>query len=504
MAAGGTKRFSSGLGTDAAALAACGAAAFIAHAFFASDAVTAAVMAIAPAAAVIFTGKSTHGLITAVPSAAVCAILWSEQRSPAVCFLLLLASYLALAAGVGYAVKKLTERLREADMQYRQAALINEINQSLLTSTSPEDVELLTLEALCELTGKPGVIYGKTSAGVESRCILPRWLLVYPTEIAAATAAFETGERCGLGTDTFGSSAFMFMPITAQDGVLAVAAMRFGFDRFPDEDTLRGMELILRQAALMITRQRLIDAQHNTRMEAEKEKVRNDFLRAISHDLRTPLAGIISACSTLNDNRAALSRDSQRELVQDIYNEADWLARMVENLLSVTRVSEGVNMLDFTLEPVDEIIWDAAKRITARYPEARLNVSTPEDVLMVEMDALLIVQVLMNLIENAVKYSHSDEPVSVSAWRENGMAYFNVTDRGHGLSDDALASLFTARASRDGGVDHGLGIGLSICRSIILAHNGTITGENTKEGGASFSFALPLTEAQDGDNGIDS
>ena len=488
-------RILSNLGADATVFAGCGIVAVLVTLAVGSPVLVPVLMAGGPMGAVVLTKSTAHGVLTAVFAAWVSA--WSlanEHRPPSVVFLVLLLAYTAMVLLVGNHLRHLGDDLYEMRKKYRQEKLINDINQRILASRANDSLELLTLESLCELTGKPGVIYRQTAEGIESACLIPRWQIVYPTELSAAEKAFATGQRCGIGTEHFASSPYLYIPVIAQNKILAVAAIRFGVNNHPDEEMGTAIDLIIRQCALAMTRQDLIDQQHKIVMQSEKEKIRNDFLRAISHDLRTPLAGIISACSTMEESRDQLSAQAQGELVQDIHTEAEWLLRMVENLLSVTRVTGGADMLKKSLEPVDEIIWGAAERIRLRYPESTVVVNTPEEVLLAQMDGTLIVQVLTNLMENAIKYSDSSDPVEVSVRPENGFAVFEVRDHGKGLDRDALANLFTATTIRSHAGGNGLGIGLSICRTIVEAHGGVIAGRNREGGGASFSFTLPMEE----------
>lgn len=488
-------RFLSNLGADATVFAGCGVLALLLSLLLGSAFLVPVIMGAAAVLSVVLTRSVAHGCLNAAASAGVAT--WAVRLSvhrPSLLFVCMLALYVGLVFLVGSHLRTLGDALDEMRKKYRQEKLINDINQRILTSRANDSLELLTLESLCELTGKPGVVYRQTGDGIQSVCLIPRWQIVYPTELRAAEKAFATGERCGIGTQHFASSSYLYLPIISQNKILAVAAIRFGVDNSPNEDMLTAIDLIIRQCALAMTRQDLIDEQHKIVMQSEKEKIRNDFLRAISHDLRTPLAGIISACSTLEENREQLSTTAQGELVQDIHTEAEWLLRMVENLLSVTRVTGGADMLKKSLEPVDEIIWSAAERIRLRYPESVVQVNTPEEVLLVEVDGTLIAQVLTNLMENAIKYSETTDPVEVSVWSEDGFAVFEVRDHGKGLDQDAMDNLFTATTIRNHAGGNGLGIGLSICRTIIEAHGGTITGQNEPTGGARFRFTLRMEE----------
>lgn len=488
-------RFLSNIGVDAAIFCLCAVLSALLSGLLGLDFLVPVLMGCAPVSAVLVTQSAAHGVLTALFSAIVSVFAANDPaRLPqALNYLLLSSLYIIPAVWVSTPLKQLEERLIATQKRYKQEKLINDINQRILMSSANESLELLTLESLCELTGKPGVVYQKTPSGIQSECI-PRWLIVYPTELSAAEKAFSTGKCCGIGTEHYSSSSFLYIPVSYHSKVLAVAAIRFGVGNYPDEEMLTAIDLIINQAALAMTRQALINEQHEIVMRSEKEKIRNDFLRAISHDLRTPLAGIISACSTLEENSDQLSVKAQGELVQDIHTEAEWLLRMVENLLAVTRATGGANVLKKTLEPIDEIIWEAVDRIRVRYPESVIRVSTPKEVLLAEMEGTLIIQVLVNLMENAIKYADSTEPIEVSVSRSGNFAVFEVRDHGKGLAPESIANLFTATAIGNQAGEKGLGIGLSICRTIVEAHAGSITGQNEASGGARFCFTLPMEE----------
>lgn len=488
-------RFLSNLGAGTAMFAGCGVASLLVALAMGSSMLVPVIMACGPVAAVVLTKSAAHGVLIAAMSAGVSTwTLMNDLRLPTLAFLLLMMTYTGLVLLARIPLRTMEDDLDEMRKKHRQEKLINDINQRILASRANDSLDLLTLESLCELTGKPGVIYRRTENGIESACLIPRWQIVYPTELSAAEKAFATGQRCGLSTEYFSSSSYLYIPIIAQNKILAVAAIRFGVNHPPDEEMATAIDLIIRQCALAMTRKDLVDEQHKIVMQSEKEKIRNDFLRAISHDLRTPLAGIISACSTMEENREQLDAQAQGELIQDIHTEAEWLLRMVENLLSVTRVTGGANMLKKSLEPVDEIVWEAVERIRLRYPDSTILVNTPEEVLFAEMDGTLIVQVLTNLMENAIKYSDTTAPVEVCVHPEDDFATFEVRDHGKGLDEDAMADLFVATTIRSHAGGNGLGIGLSICRTIIEAHGGAISGQNEPSGGAKFCFTLPMED----------
>lgn len=243
------------------------------------------------------------------------------------------------------------------------------------------------------------------------------------------------------------------------------------------------------QSRLLIEREKLL-------MEAEKEKMRANLLRAISHDLRTPLTGIIGASSACLENERKLSHAEKREMIRNIQSDANWLLHMVENLLSVTRIDEKTANVTKSLESVEEVVSEAVIQIRKRLPEAEITVSVPDEVLMIMMDAILIQQVLMNLLENAVIHAKSTRPIEMRVQKEGKWIGFHVIDYGIGVLEERLPALFDGdiyESADRADKGRGMGIGLSICKTIVLAHGGKIDARN-HENGAEFFFLLPDQE----------
>lgn len=245
------------------------------------------------------------------------------------------------------------------------------------------------------------------------------------------------------------------------------------------------------QGKILLEREKLL-------MEAEKEKMRANLLRSVSHDLRTPLTGIIGNTSTYIDNSTSLDEEEKLQIVRHINEDSNWLLNMVENLLSVTRIDERSMKIAMLPESVEEVVAEALQRLQKRLPNAHFQVSVPDDFLMIPMDAMLIEQVLINLLENAVIHSKTTLPVELTISEEASFVSFQVKDYGVGIAPERLPVIFdgspyTSATHPDG--HKGMGIGLSICKTIITAHNGQICAENHKNG-CIFTFTLPKEEKQ--------
>ena len=233
------------------------------------------------------------------------------------------------------------------------------------------------------------------------------------------------------------------------------------------------------------------------RADAEKERMRANLLRSISHDIRTPLTSIIGSASAILDN-PELPREQQREMLEYVREEGQWLIRVVENLLSITRMG-GETELVKDEEVAEEILGSAARVFRKRFPQIAITVRAPEELLMVPMDPILIAQVLSNLLENAVIHGETTTAVRLSVTREGDSARFSVADNGQGIPVDVLPKLFDGTLKHnETGVGDGkrnMGLGLSVCRAIVRAHGGQLNARNLEQG-AEFCFTLPLTKEE--------
>lgn len=227
--------------------------------------------------------------------------------------------------------------------------------------------------------------------------------------------------------------------------------------------------------------------------ETEMEKMRANLLRAISHDLRTPLTGIIGNSAVFLDNQMHLSEDEKRNIVSSIHEDSKWLINMADNLLSITRIGNRKLRISINEESVEEVVAEALQRMKRRHPECIVRAKIPEEILLLPMDALLIEQVVFNLLENALYHAGSSGPIDFFVEDAGGEVSFTVRDYGAGIPDCKLNHLFDGMNYTDphsADTHKGIGIGLALCMTIITAHHGTLAGKN-HNCGAEFTFTLP-------------
>jgi len=235
--------------------------------------------------------------------------------------------------------------------------------------------------------------------------------------------------------------------------------------------------------------------------ENERERMRANLLRAVSHDLRTPLTTIYSASSTLRSKKNVLTEEQQNTMLKNIEDDSEWLVRMVENLLSVTRINNEQIEISKTPVILDELIDSVMTKFLSRYPDQKVTLDIPEDVVVVSVDTILIEQVLMNLLENAVFHAENMTCISFHVFSLGRKVIFEIADDGCGIRGDKLQHIFSGtydvkEVSGDT-KKRNFGIGLSVCATIIKAHNGEISAENRKSGGALFRFTLEKEDMVD-------
>ena len=339
--------------------------------------------------------------------------------------------------------------------------------------------------------------------------------LTAPGEAAVAAWVAANGEPAGATTDTLRETRCLYLPIRARDRVFGVAGLVMG----PDSDDFGSFEKNLLIALLDECGQQaqalaLAAERRNLSVKAEKEALRTNLLRAISHDLRTPLTSISGDADMLLAAEGALDAEQRRRLAADIHDDANWLIDLVENLLSVTRLDDGAVELACAPELLSDVFDEALRHASRAASEHAVAVEVEDELLMAQMDGRLIVQVVVNLLNNAAAYTPPGSAIALSARRTDGAGpacvEIAVTDNGPGIPDaekERVFDLFYHGSRAEGGpageggdTRRGMGLGLALCRSILRAHGSDIVLEDAPGGGCSFSFRLPAAElpAQDG------
>ncbi len=297
---------------------------------------------------------------------------------------------------------------------------------------------------------------------------------------------------------------YIYAGISVLFGVLLVnyafAFPQFGFN-FTIQENLVSAIIMAIVATVTCTLTTKIKHQEALKAEGEKERMRANLLRAVSHDLRTPLTTIYGSSSAILENFHDFTEDQKIKMLSGISQDAQWLIRMVENLLSITKLDSGNVKLIKTETALDELIDSVLVKFAKRYPNQEVEVDLPDEMILIPMDALLIEQVLVNLLENAVQHAVGMTELELKVFSISQKVIFEIRDNGCGIEEERLKHLFTgffepSSTPSDGKVGNA-GIGLAVCASIIRAHNGEIKAENLKHGGSIFRFTLDRGDAED-------
>jgi two-component system sensor histidine kinase KdpD len=341
-------------------------------------------------------------------------------------------------------------------------------------------------------------------------------------ELGVAQWVFGHGQLAGRGTDTLPEAHALYLPLTGSQGPVGVLALRpIELGRFNAPDQRQLLETLARQIALVIERDGLAEQAQKVLVQVEAERLRSSLLSSVSHDLRTPLAVIAGAGSTLLEGGNSLSEPGRQELTQTIVEESNRLALLVDNLLHITRIESGAVAVNKQWYPLEEVIGSALERVKKQLADRKIDTYLVADLPMVKFDGVLVEQVLINLLENAARYAPAGSSIEIFArmedsafrpsegsgradpvepWQAQGgaplpniEAVIEVADRGPGLTDEERQRVFDKfyRGRAAGKGQRGAGLGLAICRAVVEVHGGRIWEENRPEGGARFIFTIP-------------
>ena len=316
-------------------------------------------------------------------------------------------------------------------------------------------------------------------------------ILAFPIskKITGYDAAVRLDGRSAAGQpDTAGAVLFPIGGIARKTGEIIV----FTKDRGLGAEQEIFIRAVAGQMGIALDRERIYEKQEKTKLQVEREHLKSSMLRSISHDFRTPLTGIIGDCDLILQ-RHVTGPEEQDELLMDIREQSMWLTRTMENILSMTKIESGADFISRREEVVEDLVYEAESHVSGLREHRRFQDSMPEEVLIADVDARLIVQVLVNLLDNAVKHTKENGLIRLNVSYQDGRAYFVVEDNGPGIEpgqEETIFGEFVSLAGRGPDQKHGMGLGLAICREVVKAHGGEIRAENRPEGGARFVFWL--------------
>lgn len=371
-----------------------------------------------------------------------------------------------------------------SSLYYIEKRLLNVKSVEELAKVSTEEIsKQFNTNVLVEFFNPSGALLYRTIEGED----------VFSGEYdrSACLETYQSGSPCGNGTTLFPNAKAYYAPVLSQNGVLGVIGISLA-DNVPLASTQQSfIEVIAPQIAVVLERERIYEKQQHTKMEIQAERLRADMLRTISHDLRTPLAGIMGMASTGLTNYEKISDEVKKDFLQSIYEDADWLNELVENVLQTTRYEEGRVKLNIAEEAAEEIITEAVTHVKKHALKHKIFVKIPDEIIFVQVDGILIRQVIVNILNNAINYSPDGSEIIVSLYCEANRVIFEVKDNGPGISKEEIPHIFERyynRATHNSVKRKGMGLGLSLCKSIVKAHNGEISIKNNEPHGTIVSF----------------
>jgi two-component system, OmpR family, sensor histidine kinase KdpD len=342
--------------------------------------------------------------------------------------------------------------------------------------------------------GRVAVLLPDASGSLHPQAVGGTGFVPDPREIELTRWVYLHRKEAGLGTETLPEAHAHYLPLAASRGTLGVLGLR------PDDprsmvipEQVRHLETFGGQVALALERAQLAAEAQQAQVRVETESMRSALLSSVSHDLRTPLASITGTASSLLEGEATFDASTRRMLLETLCEEAERLSRLVRNLLDMTRLQSGALRVSKEWHPLEEVIGAALGRMERPLRGRPVVTRVPEDLPLVPIDDVLIEQVFINLLENAVKYTPPGSEIELTARVDDGGVTASVADRGTGIPPEDQARLFEKFYRGRSTASHGAGLGLAICRGIVEAHGGRIWAENRPGGGAIFQFTLPLT-----------
>lgn len=393
-----------------------------------------------------------------------------------------------------------------ARLQERQTAAAYDLSRQLAGTRDVKQILQVAVENIAEILGCQVVALMPDEKGrvhVAAGDIASVFYKDIIKEMSVAQGTYETGQMAGWGTQNSPNSEILYVPLQATNATLGVLALRPRDPEspqwlLPEQFRLRFLESLAKQVALALSMERLEEAALTAQVAMETERLRSSLLSSITHDFQTPLAAIMGSASSLLALQSRLSAEPAREMLQNIYDEAERLSRLVNNLLNIAMLESGSLKLHKELQPLEEVVGAALNRLEKKLADRPVQTSLPADLPMIPLDSALAEQIFINLLENALKYTPPGSPLSIAAVQQGREIAVEVSDSGPGFPPEDLQMIFEMfeRGRRDLG-QKGYGLGLSICRAVVQAHGGRIGAENRPGGGATIRFTFPLEAKAD-------
>ena len=460
---------------------------------------------------VLLTSAFTSGYTCGVLSAFLSVILFNYFLTEPRLSLAAYGSKYPITFAVMFAAALLTGTLAaklkaHAQLSARDAyrtKLLFDMNRQLQKAETPDEVYQMTATQIQRLMQRDVLIYPAQTHGLPDG-------IVYPADGTGARSVAgeeeeqnvidwvrQTRKRAGATTEVFPEAKRLYLAIRTGQQIYGVVGIPIDQKNQPDAFTSSILFSILGECALALESLRNAEEKEKAAVLAKNEQLRANLLRSISHDLRTPLTAISGNADTLLHSYNVLDEQTRKQIFTDIYDDAQWLTGLVENLLSITKIADGSVKLHLSDQVVDDIVSESLRHIDRRSAEHHIAVDCGDVPLLVRVDAGLIMQVLINLVNNAVKYTPAGSNIRITAIPRENMAEICVSDNGPGIPDELkehVFEMFFTGGNPIGDSRRSLGLGLTLCQAIIHAHHGEMTLKDNLPHGCVLSFTLPLSE----------
>jgi two-component system sensor histidine kinase KdpD len=400
---------------------------------------------------------------------------------------------------VSLSISNLTVRVRRqaqvSRLRERRTSALYALSRELASTRGTAELLEIAVKHISEVFESSVLAFLPDSEGrLKIQCGDKDAFNLTPKEMGVAHWAYDLGQVAGRGTDTLPSTEALYVPLLASGApVGALGVKPREADRLFIPEQLQLLEAFAHQTALAVAGDKLEEKQRETQMQMEAEKLRSSLLSSVSHDLRTPLAAITGSISSLLENGKKLDEGTRRDLLLNVYEESERLERLVFNLMEMTKLEAKAVKPRLEQQYPGEVVGSAIMRLEKKLGNRKLETHIEPGLPLVPMDALLIEQVLVNLVENAIKYTPPESPIELSVKREEGRIMVDVADRGPGLPEGDLEKVFEKfYRGPQKEMRGGAGLGLAICKGIVEIHGGVITAGNRPGGGSLFRFTIPL------------
>ena len=409
--------------------------------------------------------------------------------------------FLAAFITSGLAVQMKKSAKRAAQTAYRTKILLD-TNQLVQKEKNKNGIIDVTCHQLMKLLNKDIVFYPVDELNLQDPIVFSIddskdiEKCINDNETAVATWVYKNNKHAGATTHTLGNAKCLYLALRVNENVYGVAGIRIKdtpLDPFEHSIVLS----ILGDAAMALEKEQVVREKSRADLIAKNEQLRANLLRSISHDLRTPLTSISGSAGILLSSSDTLDEKNKKQLYTDIYDDSLWLINLVENLLSVTRIEDGTMQLNMTTELIEEVVHEALQHISRQGREHHIQVQQDNEFILVKMDTRLIIQVIINLIDNAIKYTPKGSHILIHIFKQKHEVCIDVQDDGPGISDEMkphIFDMFYTGNMKVADSRRSLGLGLALCKSIVNAHHGTMSVLDNQPKGAILRVILPIEE----------